>query len=292
MAWEKKGEIVKNIYHKVVLKKIRFQIEIIRYKKLSSKYLEEIDIDKMPLFEYIELETLNRCNGLCSFCPVNAGQPQRPYAKMQRKLFEKIIDELAFYKYTGSINLFSNNEPFLDDRIIEWMEFAKKKLPNAHLVMYTNGTVLTLEKFLKTIQYTDELVIDNYSDVGVINENLRDIKKYIDTHKEETKCVAFYMRMQNEKLTSRGGEAPNRQGVVGINAPCFYPYKQMIVRPDGKCSLCCNDALGKYTLGDVNIQTLKEIWHGDEYKRIRKEMKLNNRRNLELCNQCDTRAIV
>ena len=39
---------------------------------------------------------------------------------------------------------------------------------------------------------------------------------------------------------------------------CILPYKQMIIRPDGKTSLCCNDPYGKNTLADVNKMTLRE----------------------------------
>lgn len=60
------------------------------------------------------------------------------------------------------------------------------------------------------------------------------------------------------------------------------------MRPDGKISLCCNDALGLYTLGDLNKQSIQEIWYSDEYMRIRREMKVNGRRNLKLCKNCDT----
>lgn len=64
----------------------------------------------------------------------------------------------------------------------------------------------------------------------------------------------------------------------------------LIIRPDGKISLCCNDALGKYTLGDVNNQSIDEIWNSEEYQKIRNEMLYNGRKNLLLCKNCDTRT--
>lgn len=290
---------IKSIYYRVVPPKMRFLFEIARYRYFTDKYIHTLDIEKgLPLFQYIEIETLNRCNGKCTFCPVNVNQPQRPYAKMTWELFEKIIGELESYSYSGSINLFSNNEPFLDERILDWMRYTKEKLPDAKLIMFTNGSLLTLERFLETIKYTSHLHIDNYSDDNTVNKNLREIYDYIQKHPDLEGsanlegCVYFDMRKRDEKLTSRGGEAPNRKQAKGIDAACFYPYKQMIIRPDGKCSLCCNDALGKYTLGDANMQTLKEIWYGEKYTQIRKTMKEARRKNLELCKHCDTHALV
>lgn len=286
-------ELIKNVYRKVVPKRLKFYREVVRYRYLSDKYLKKLDVENgLPLFEYIEIETLNRCNGKCTFCPVNVNQPQRPYAKMTEELFKKIIQELESYHYDGYINLFSNNEPYLDERILDWMKYTKKHLPDAKLIMYTNGSVLTMEKFLETIQFTYYLHIDNYSDDDTVNKNLKDIYIYISTHSELNGRVFFSMRKRDEKLTTRGGEAPNRRNAKGIRAVCLYPYKQMVIRPDGKCSLCCNDALGKYTLGDVSKQTLKEIWYGKEYMELRKEMKATYRTNLKLCKNCDTHNMI
>ncbi len=60
----------------------------------------------------------------------------------------------------------------------------------------------------------------------------------------------------------------------------------MVIRPDGKVSLCCNDALGQMTLGDVNEKSLQEIWFSNEYSLIR-EKTVKGRNNIELCSICD-----
>jgi radical SAM protein with 4Fe4S-binding SPASM domain len=63
----------------------------------------------------------------------------------------------------------------------------------------------------------------------------------------------------------------------------------MVVRPTGEISLCCNDALGKITLGNVNDNTLEEIWYGLEYQKVREQLrKGRHKSNIELCVTCDT----
>ena len=37
-------------------------------RKIAKKYMKD---DVFPIFQTIEIETINRCNGKCSFCPVN-----------------------------------------------------------------------------------------------------------------------------------------------------------------------------------------------------------------------------
>ena len=238
----------------------------------------------------IEIETVNRCNGKCPFCPVNVNQPQRPYAKMSTELFEKIISELAERDYEGRISLFSNNEPFLDERIIDFHHFARAKLPHAFFNLYTNGSLLSLDKFLAVIDDLDYLVIDNYNDQLQVNPSLQEVYDYLETHEELKSKVHFDFRLQNQVLLSRGGQAPNKKGVKGLRARCLLPYRMMIVRPTGEVSLCCSDALGKYTLGDLNNNTVWEVWESENFNKIRQEMTKNGRKNLLLCKNCDTRT--
>lgn len=73
----------------------------------------------------IEIETINRCNNDCSFCPVNRNDDIRTPKIMKEELFYKIIDDLCNIKYTGVISLFSNNEPLLDTRLLKFLKYAK-----------------------------------------------------------------------------------------------------------------------------------------------------------------------
>lgn len=259
------------------------------YAKKNDIYVNECDLSKLDLFLRIDIETINRCNGTCSFCPVNAKEKQRPYAKMSEELFKKIIDELHDMHYNKSLALFDNNEPFLDERIVEFQKYVRESLPDAFLDLWTNGSLLTLDKFLEIIPFLDRLVIDNYNDKLALNPNVKAISDYVEDKPELKEKVVIYLRKQNEVLTSRGGVAPNKKdGNYYIDTKRVLPFQQFNVRPDGKISLCCNDALGLYTLGDLNKQSIQEIWYSDEYMRIRREMKVNGRRNLKLCKNCDT----
>ncbi len=113
---------------------------------------------------------------------------------MSDKLFKKIIGELESINYTGRIALFSNNEPLLDDRILDFSEYARKKLPKARIHMYTNGTLLKLEMFLRLIDNVDELVIDNYSDNLSMITTVSAIHEYCINNPELISKVTIMMR--------------------------------------------------------------------------------------------------
>ncbi len=271
-------------YEKWIKKKIEYK----RIKKETEESLRKnYDAGRQPLFSSIEIEVINRCNGICPFCPVNRNTDPRKSKKMDEELFKKIIDELGELKYSGRLALHSNNEPFLDSRIIEFAKYAREHVPHAHLYMYTNGTLLTMEKFKAIIPSLDRLVIDNYDDELKLIENVANIHEYCRKDRKLNKKVEIHVRKIHEVLNTRGGQSPNNNKRKTLKASCILPYKQMVVRPDGKTSLCCNDPYGKYTLADLNRMSLQEAWYSQRYENIRKKLR-QGRAGVKLCRYCDT----
>lgn len=265
-----------------VFRKISYQI----IKPKIMKKRAAIMRDK-AIFEQVEIETINRCNGICPFCPVNHNDDPREFKKMDEDLFHKIIDELAELEYTGTVGLYSNNEPFLDNRMADFIKYARKKLPNAFIHVYTNGEVLTPELFLEVMPCLSRMVVDNYNDDLELNKNSIWIKQYCDNDPELDKKVEIHLRKINEILYTRGGQAPNNQKKQTLDMPCLLPFEQLIIRPDGKVSLCCNDALGTYTMGDCNTESLMDIWHGKAFTGMRNRL-MQGRQGIRLCEYCDT----
>ena len=72
-----------------------YSIRTLRTKYANTNYNSE-------LFSEISIETVSRCNGKCSFCPVSVQNEQRPYMKMSDEMWNKIIDQL---KEVGFKNL-------------------------------------------------------------------------------------------------------------------------------------------------------------------------------------------
>lgn len=261
------------------------------FRKASIRAKVEQYVKTNHIFHHVEIETINRCNGTCEFCPVNCFIDPREKKFMDEALFRKIIDDLASMNYSGRLSLFSNNEPFLDKRIMEFHRCAREKLPNARMHLYTNGTLLKMSDFPELVEILDELIIDNYEQDLKLIETSENIVKYAEEHPEIREKVTIVLRKPKEILTSRGGDAPNRnQKVADGTITCVLPFQQLIIRPDGKVSLCCNDPLGKCTLGDTNKQTLMEIWNGEEFRKVRESI-LKGRGNYGHCRNCDVYVV-
>ncbi|MCD7898274.1 MAG: SPASM domain-containing protein [Planctomycetaceae bacterium] len=247
--------------------------------------------DTPLLFNVVEVETVNRCNGECQFCPVNKNRDPRTTRRMDDALFEKIIAELAAIEYSGLIHLYSNNEPFLDRRIPDFARTARAKLPKARIGLSTNGLIMTRDQYRATIDSLDFLTVNNYCDDYQLLDSHKQIEEWTRERDDWFQKTKITIRNKKEFLTTRGGGAPNRDGGINrtLSCGCHLPSHQLIIRPDGKLSICCNDATGQTTVGDVSQKGLVESWNNPEYTALRYRI-LEDRNILPPCRECDTLA--
>lgn len=239
-------------------------------------------IDHPPLQD-VEIETLNRCNNDCSFCPVSRLHDIRPYKRMELPLFEKIIGDLADMEYHGTLSLYSNNEPLLDNRLFDMLAYAKEKLPGATHVLYTNGILLTANALAYLEKVLDRLVIDIYTETPYLPENFSWLRAWQGAQNCKIQAV---LRNKHQVLTTRGGNAPNKKSQRELHSVCLYPFRQMVIRPDGKVSKCCHDTYGRTVLGDLNTESVRQVWEGTAFCDFRREM-LQDRPADRGCGYCD-----
>lgn len=265
--------------------------KIIEKDRIFCNYIEEyikkiVMQPEFPLFNKIEIETYNKCNNNCSFCPVSQGHDKRSPLLMDRMLFDSIINQLSQINYDGIVCLYSNNEPLLDERMPELLKSTRKKIPNAYILFYTNGILLTLKLLQDILDNTDFLYINCYSTEKKLPEHIKRIQKHLLCNNVPQHKVEIHLRNKIEHLSSRAGNAPNRTQLACLTSKCILPFSQMVIRPDGKVSLCCNDAYGEYTLGDINKESLLQVWNGNLFQTLRTQA-LYGRTSHPACKNCD-----
>ena len=283
----------KGFFLKKILNDELFYKMGIRYIKNNFKKFNKINV---ALFNHVEIETINRCNNICGFCPVSKSQDIRSYLTMTDSLFKKIIDELSNINYSGEIAFHSNNEPLLDKELSKKILYARENCPNSYLYFYTNGTLLNSVKVLEFKKSgINKIVVNNYNSKMKLNKNI--VKMVEELKQNQTSNypqIVIIIRDPNEMLNNRAGDAPNKKKNLYYyfkyfqDSPCNLPFKDLIIRPDGKISLCCQDAYGKITLGDINESSLTNIWYGEPFKEIRKNLTQIGRKGNPLCNTCDS----
>ncbi|MCM1188856.1 MAG: radical SAM protein [bacterium] len=258
-------------------------------RRFIEKALKESEENRLyPT--YIAVETVNRCNGTCPFCPANINSETRPYRKMADELFEKILDEIAGWgKWDGVFSLYVNNEPFIDSRMVHMLREARRRLPYARMLVFTNGSLLTPEKLEAIADSVDLLIINNYSAKYRLNDPIQKIYDHVRAYPQRFKDIKIVIqkRYANEYLTNRAGTAPNKKRAIkGISLPCIVPYTDLTIYPTGQVGLCCSDVLETVNFGNVWEDSILDIYHCKEWKEIRRKMQ-SGRKNIGICSTCD-----
>lgn len=274
---------------KKVFKGVAIRLQIDRGSKYIKKCMTEYESGAPKVFKKISVETINRCNGTCPFCPANRNIDKRILEKMSEELFVNICDQLRDMDYEGKVALYCNNEAFLDDRILKFAHIMREKVKKARILIFTNGSLLTIEKVESIIKDIDQLFIDNYNDNLELNPAVKLLADYMERNKDnkELKKIHIDMRFQTEVLSTRGGYSPNKKAKdTFVKVGCTYPFQELAIRPDGKCQLCCADINGDVIVGDATQETLMEIWNGEKLANCRKSL-LKGRDDISICKKCD-----
>lgn len=267
------------------------KLQYMRKRKMSQDYIDYFcDHTEILAPQLISIETINRCNGTCAFCSASKGNESRPFYRMEDDLFQKIIDELAEMNYSGYLSLYVINEPFMDTRIISFHKYAREKLPNATMLLYSNGLLLDIEKFNQIAPYVDIFTINNYCDNMKLHKNIEELYNYLKHNPSvhEKMEIKIEIRYNNEVLTNRAGNAPNRQNEKRkvIKEPCVIPYSDMTIYSNGVVGLCCCDTKEVTNLGNLNTESIQSVWSGQKFREIREKMRYG-RNNMKFCESCD-----
>lgn len=245
--------------------------------------------EKVPVFHNVVIETINRCNGKCEFCPANAKDESRPFKKMPEDMFRDIVKQLKEMDWSGKIFMCVNNEPFIDHRILEFSRYIKQQLRGTEIAIITNGTLLSKDKMDEMADIVDYLTINDYSEKYELSEKIKEIYCYVrkNYRKFAGMRIVINRRYSKEILATRAGTAPNKpRKTLEIKSPCINPFTDLVIFPDGQVGMCCNDCKEVTNFGNVGKDSLREIWQNKKFYELRKAM-CGGDRNYPFCKECD-----
>ena len=262
----------------------------------------------LPLPSVILIENTNCCNAQCVMCPRETLTRKRGF--MAFGLFEKIIREVSSTSRTPVVHLHGFGEPLLDELLPERIMLAKTYgirrtylVTNASLLFpETSRRIVNagLDTMKISFYGTDE---ESYHatmrrlDFNVAIHNIREfVKIRKDMKKRTPKLILQYLPRQGDEAKTKefqslwrsvldkragdclnrsalhnygGGRAYNRLG-ERIVSVCFYPWSALSVLWDGRAVTCCMDYNGVQEVGDLNSQSVMEIWKGPVLSAIRR----------------------
>jgi sulfatase maturation enzyme AslB (radical SAM superfamily) len=270
--------------------------------------------DRAPaLPEIVQIESTNICNAKCVFCPRD--EMLRKQGVMSRDLFRKIVDECAALGITH-VRMHNYGEAFLDRYLTEKVRYAKEK-GIKEVGMISNGSLIT-EKVARGMVEARLDAINISIDAGgkdvfeatriglnydkVIANVERLLRVRAELGRRRPKLILSFVRQDNSadehafiehwrKIADKIHitELHNWAGTLNresdVNFPCYRPWLTFTVLWDGRVSLCCADFDGKTILGDLNTQTIEQVWNGDAYRTARRQHLESG--GPDVCRACD-----
>lgn len=230
---------------------------------------------------------------------------------MSEGMYGIILDQIAEYK--TPIRFVRFGEPTLHPELENHIKEAKKRDLLVHL--NTNGFYLTdmmmsefinipLDSIKFSFQGTDRKEYEKWRKKDFFNElviavrTLDSMRKY---HKKETPFIvvgttitdeteeqveAFKMKVENYCDLFLTGKTEDLLKERHSTKSCPEIFDKLSINWDGTVSACCGDYDNKMLVGDLNEETLLDIWHGAKLAYYR-EMIVNGKHSeLELCRSC------
>lgn len=227
---------------------------------------------------------------------------------MTDNLYKNIIDEASGLPRLYTFIPMLTGEPFCDKQIIDRIKYAREKMPWVNIQLYTNGSLLTFEilQQLKEISNFNLSISLNGLDPRTRKQimGLQDWSHVIRmAHYAEEIKLLYRVTMvacpevppdELKNFIKSGGMAIQYQSWAGQQYPykrnrwtsCIRALNHMTVRYNGDANLCCFDPFGKVSFGNLNNQTIEEIWNSPRRQEYILKHKVGEGNKLELCDSC------
>jgi len=229
---------------------------------------------------------------------------------MSMELFQKIVDEAATISIIDELCLTGLGEPTLDPKLVDRVKYARSKLPNARIGIFTNGVHLTPAKFevlrdaglshmvvslnaarasqheaimgLKNKYY----VVANNAKYAVSNRGKISIEvRAVASEGNWTEAdSAEFLALWGQSGKGGFGQIILEGNWAGANRDsrsfkpneaCGRALGQIYVLADGKVTTCCfmpTADVEEALMGDLTKQTIREVYNNNpRYVTFRKD---------------------
>jgi len=262
----------------------------------------------------ILIDTTSFCNLTCSMCGHKTMSRKR--GNMDMDLYRKIIDEIAEVDKNIRIWLIFFGDPFVIKKttLFPMIKYAKEK-GLTDVVLNSNGNLMDEEAADKLIDSDLDAIYfgvdafkketyEKYRVGGDYDTVIKNIQYLLKQKKEKQiehpKVFVQFVEMEGNKaevkdftefwkkqgvvvkirpMVSWAGlvEAPNLKDTNQERHPCHWVMQTMSVSNEGKVVLCAVDVDARFIAGDINKESIKDVWKGKlkEIRNLHLEKKFN-----------------
>ncbi len=265
---------------------------------------------------YCNVELTNSCNLSCVMC-FNK-KMRRPAGFMTREVFERVLGQMVDLGVL-KVNLTTIGETFLHPKAEEYAAMCKDM--GLFTLINTNLQACSVERIERMFQAGVDVFsismegVDKHGYEAVRQggryEDLFDNLEVVRQCKREQPNVEVvirtvyptncdYSRENFENTWERYCDrfefaiSGNQGGYMGSydstesRRPCIMPFNAMSVTFDGRISFCCVDFEAELIVGDVFSSSLRDIWFGSGYAKLRRAHESCEFTNFPYCAKCSS----
>lgn len=282
-------------------------------------------ITSTPESQILSIEMSTKCDANCYVCPrrmierVNKEMPFEDIKRITKEACEMGIKIISPHLW---------GEPTMHTQYVDILKYfkeLKKEYPHLQFLEYTNGSGWDRDEVCEAqLDLFDRLVV---SIDGATHECMKqnrpgldplkteeNVKKFSEMRKKrgQTKphlCIRMTMmprtqdqvELYREKWTKYADEVAflplqnfDKSLVEEVdlraNKPCDRLFYQVVVTVNKNVVLCCSDYNETYIIGNLENNSLKDLWYGEEMTKIRK-LHLDHKSNeISNCKACTYRT--
>ena len=233
---------------------------------------------------------------------------------MSMDLFKKIIDEIS--GHSEFVYLHGLGESLLHPKFFEMADYANKAGLKTHLS--TNMSFLTDERSEKLVKSGIDFIVlsvdgatkETYESIrvgGDFEKNLNQAKRFLrlkrDMKADFHVVVQFIQMESNKSETGHVKELFSKEEREEVNIfrvkpvfdspsfvheeithnhPCYFLWSTMDITQDGKVKMCCMDFDAEVVTGDLNHESVYEIWNNPAMADLREKHKNLDYKSLSL----------
>lgn len=264
------------------------------------------------------------CNAKCPNCPYTNSNIRAEYKDMpfmRESTFKIIADQCG--KYGSWIRISGGGEPMLHPKAAGLMEYAKKI--GAKIGLITNGSKFTYENSMRLLDTQIDMIefsvdasdSETYSRVrkGLNWDTLvRNVKRMVELRNKlngTTKIIASCVNQvgvdinkvaefwepivdnfQKRKYLTWGINDPLRSADAEPYLPpeqvipCPFIFERLNIDSRGKVMVCGFDIAAMTDMGNVNEESIKDIWLGKGFEYYRQMHLAGRGHEIGMCKNC------
>lgn len=269
----------------------------------------------------IEVQFHNKCNSNCLICPYK--DMNYNYEKMSKELFEKFLSEIDENKLKRIIP-YLNNEPFLSTDFINMVKMIRNKFKKIEIEISSNVSMikeidivemsklnitelrlsvfgyekstynkmmpcLNYEKTFKKLQMissvmknSDTIISIVMIDNGEINEQEFINMKFL--------CDKLGFKFERWGFLDRSDNVTYKSNNIYNENVSFCeqnrPLERMHILSDGRVIFCCQDWSHSLVVGNINNNTISEVWNSETFINARKSLYDKEKDSPMICKKC------